>query len=163
MEKYFEILLLGELNERPPISHLVKEYFENFFLEKVLAEKGIIVGGKWKVSLAIHFQEKGPMATFEDMAFANGARTIASESIKMYSAVIHYNLIKDAEKPYLQTIELIYKVVKVFITSTYKKVKPTFIDELWNEIDLNYLFSLPYPASIEEQRYFLDEVMGKQV
>ncbi|RAJ05509.1 hypothetical protein LX64_02669 [Chitinophaga skermanii] len=102
----------------------------------------------------MHFAEKGPGTLFEDIALANGSTTVASESVKIYECIIPFDFIRDSEEPQLETIELMYRAIKLFVTSTYKKVKPEFIDALWREVDLNYLLSLPYPAPIEEQKYY---------
>lgn len=50
-----------------------------------------------------------------------------------------------------------YEAIKLFFTRTYKKISPEFMDELWNQINLDYLLSLSYPAPFAEQRYFLDD------
>ncbi|RAJ05512.1 hypothetical protein LX64_02672 [Chitinophaga skermanii] len=162
MEKYFSIIQLGRLNLRPEISYKVREYLENFFIKKVFEAKKIIVGGKWMVEFCIHFLPKGPGTLFEDIVLAKGARTVSSDSLKIYECIIPFDFIRDADDPKLETIKLMFRAIKLFVTSTYKKVKPEVIDELWNEIDLNYLLSLPYPAPIDEQKYFVDEIMNNQ-
>ena len=162
MEKYFLIHQLGDIATRPPTSCQVKEYFEEFILENVLIKKKIAVGGKWQIMFTIHFQEKGTKTTFDDVAIAKGCRTVAAESVKLYESVILVNAIRSYEDPYLGTIELMYKAIKLFLTAAYKKVTSEFMDELWNQVDLNYLLSLPYPAPFSEQKYLNDELMKRQ-
>jgi len=159
MEQYFLIHLLGKVNARPPISYHVKEYFEGFITEKVLKEKKILIGGRWQVMFTISFLAKGPKTNFDDIVVGKGARTVATESVKIYESIILIDAIKGAENPYLRTIELIFKALGLFLTSTYKKITPEFMDGLWNQVDLDYLLSLPYPAPFSEQKYLIDEIM----
>jgi hypothetical protein len=162
MEKYFLIHLLGDPETRPPISCQVKEYFEEFILKNVLIKKKIAVGGRWQIMFTIHFQEKGAQTNFDDVAVAKSCRTVAAESVKLYESVILVDAIRSYQNPYLGTIELMYKVIKLFLTAAYKKVTFEFMDELWNRVDMNYLLSLPYPAPFSEQKYLIDEVMKRQ-
>jgi hypothetical protein len=49
-----------------------------------------------------------------------------------------------------------YEAIAIFLTSTYKKVTSEFMNELCNNVDLEYLLSLPYPAPFKEQKYLSD-------
>jgi hypothetical protein len=158
MESYFNIYQSCTEIERPPVSFKVREYFEKFIIENVFVKKKIIIGGKWKIGLAIYFSVSGPKVLFKGIALAKGARTILSESIKIYEIVILTEPIQQAEKPFLKTIELMYEAIKIFLTTTYKKVTPEFMDDLWRQVDLDYLLSLPYPAPLAEQKYVGDKV-----
>lgn len=65
--------------------------------------------------------------------------------------------IQQSSNPQKATIDLMYEAITLFLTSTYKKVSIDFMSELYKQIDMNYLLSLPYPELFEEQKYFLDE------
>ena len=82
------------------------------------------------------------------------------EEIKIYEVLLPLVCIQEAENPLLKTIELMYEAIKIFFTTTYKKITPELMDELWKDVDLNYLLSLPYPASLAEQKY-ADDVLNK--
>ena len=157
MESQFNIYLSSADGNRPPISNAVKEYFITFIIENVLAKKKLIIGGKWKVILAIIFLSEGKRYSSAEIFLAKGGpRTITNEGVRLYEIIIPMKVIKEAEAPLLRTIELIYEAIKIFFTTTYKKVTPEFMDNLWKEVDLKYLLSLPYPAPLEEQKYVGD-------
>jgi hypothetical protein len=160
MESYFNILLSSTVgNKRPPISFKVREYLEGFIIENVLKKFKIVQGGKWKIALAIFFIERGEKYDSANIFLAKGARTVEAESIKIYEILIPIEEIKASPQPYLKTIELLYEAIKIFLTNTYKKVTPALMDELWGNLDLEYLLSIPYPVSYEEQQYVGDKGM----
>jgi len=158
MQSYFIIYQSCTEKERPPISYKIREYFEEFVTENVLKKKKIIIGGRWKIILAIFFSGGGSKVLYKEIGFAKGSRTVSAESVKIYEAFILLKPIKDAPDPLLKTIELIYEAIKVFLTTTYKKVSLELMDALWNEVDLDYLLSLPYPAPLAEQKYVGDRI-----
>jgi hypothetical protein len=148
MNSDFNIYQTGAEAERPPISFKVREYFEKFIAENVVSKKKIIVGGKWNISLAMHFSVDGPKVFFKGVALAKGARTVTSENVKIYETVILMEPIKESDNAFLKTIELMYEALKLFFTRTYKKITPGYMDELWKKVDVDYLLSLPYPAEL---------------
>ena len=143
---------------RPPISYKIREYFEQFLLQNVLEKKNIIVGGKWKVYLSMLFVEEGARYTLRDIYMAKSSRTISAENAKLYEILIPLKCIQETENPLLKTVELMYEAIKIFITTTFKKVTPELMNELWKQVDLNYLLSLPYPAPLAEQKYVGDKI-----
>jgi hypothetical protein len=128
----------------PPISYKIREYFEQFVKENILERKKIIIGGSWNIHLTINFITTGPKVLFKGVALGNGATTVKSEAVKLYSALILIEPVQEAENPLLKTVELMYEAIKLFFTKTYKKISPEFMDELWNQIDVNYLLSYHY-------------------
>src|SRR5579859_2548970 len=159
MESYFNIYQSSPAKERPPVSHKIRRYFEDFIIEHVLKSKKIIYGGNWKVCLAIYFIDEFPKSPDKRVSLASGVRTIASENTKLYEILISIKSTQDSPRPLLTTIELMYEAISLFLTTTYKKVKPEFMTALWKQVDLDYLLSLPYPAPFQEQKYLLDEQM----
>lgn len=149
------------LNERPPISYKIREYYEKFIIENVLIKKNIITNGKWNIVLNIGFMRKGPKVLFNGIVLGKGTRTISTENIRLYEVLILIEPIQTSSNPLLKTIELMYEAIKLFFISTYRKATPEFMDELWKQVDLNYLLSLPYPAPFEEQKYLNDEQLYK--
>jgi hypothetical protein len=157
-EQYFSIVLSGNIAYRPPISQKVRTYFETFVETHVLVPHKIVIGGKWKIWFHIFFSESGPFVLFNNVALADGGpRTITSDGVKMYTGLILIDDIQTSATPYLTTIEKLYEVITLFFTTHYKKVKPAFMNGLWEKVDLDYLQSLPYPAPYEEQQYFTDQ------
>jgi hypothetical protein len=159
MKSHFDIWQSGSTIDRPPISSKVKEYLIEFITENVLREKRIILDSNWNVVLAMFFLGEGERFTTTNIFLANGGpRTIKSDRIKMHEAVLPIKRIKLSQNPYLTTIEMMYETLKMFLTKTYKKVKPELMDELWKKVDLEYLLSLPYPAPFSEQKYAADHL-----
>jgi len=154
MESSFKIFQSGSVNERPPVSSKIREYFEQFISNNVLEKKKIIIGGKWNIYLSIMFTGDGPKVLFERISLAKDPRIVKSEHVKIYFVFIRVKHIRESENPLLKTIELMYEAIKIFLTTTYnKKITSEFMDELWKQVDLEYLLSLPYPAPLEEQKY----------
>ena len=162
MNSHFKLLKSGTIDDRPPMSFLVDEYFEIFVTNKVLRTKSIIVESKWNIYLSLIFVGDGPKVLFDRMAFIEKPRTVRFEQLKIYTVLIRYNQIEGAKDPYLKTIELIYEAISMFLTTVYKKVSRSFMDELWLKIDLDYLLSLPYPAPFEDQKYVADDQRYKR-
>lgn len=158
MKSYFKIYQTCTSNNlRPPISHKVRKYFEKFLIDNVLEKKKIIIGGKWTIGLSMLFVQEGARYTLRDIYMAKGSRTVSAEAIKIYEILIPLLCIQEAKEPLLKTVELMYDAIKKFVTITYKKITPEFMDELWSSVDLDYLFSLPYPAPLSEQKYVGDK------
>ena len=131
-------------------SNKISEYFISFFNANVFEQKKIIIGGKWKVVLSMFFVEEGKRYTAREIFLAKGCRTISSEKVKMYEILIPLILIKEADDYLLKTIELIYKAIGIFLASTYKSVSMEFLDEVWKEVNINYLRSELSALSLPE-------------
>lgn len=155
-EPFFKILLTCDSQEnRPPISYRICEYFNEFMSESFAKKKPKLISKDWKINLGIIIQSEGRYGP-KEIFLASKPRTIKSEGVKLYEMVVPLKLITDTNNPHRRTIEIIYEAVKIFFTSTYKSVSTEFMDELWKEIDLDYLLSLPYPAPLNEQKYVGD-------
>ena len=159
MESYFIIYQSSPAKERPPISHKIRIYFEDFITEHVLKSKKIIYGGNWIVVLAIYFIDEFPKSPDKRVSLARGVRTIAGENTKLYEILISIKHMQNSPRPLLTTIELMYEAISLFLTTTFKRVTPGFMAALWEQVDLDYLLALPYPAPFQEQKYLLDEQM----
>ena len=96
------------------------------------------------------FVEEGKRYTAREIFLAKGCRTISSEKVKMYEILIPLILIKEADDYLLKTIELIYKAIGIFLASTYKSVSMEFLDEVWKEVNINYLRSELSALSLPE-------------
>ncbi|MES2619046.1 MAG: hypothetical protein V4613_14310 [Bacteroidota bacterium] len=144
--------------DRPPISYKVRDYFEDFMVEQVFKKHKIIVNTKWDIMLSLLFVGAGERHTLRDVTFIRGHRTIKSDSIKLYEMLLPLIVIQEAQNPQLKTIELIYEALVMFVITNYKKVKIPYMNELWNQVDVTYLLSLPYPAPLSDQRYVGDTI-----
>lgn len=158
MENYFSISQACTTKFRPPVSYRVREYFVNFLVDNLLKEKKLIIGGKWHINLTIYFVGEGKLGLPKNIVIGKSPRTVSAEMTKLYEALIPVKLIQESDRPFLKTIELMYEALTVFFTATYKKITKEFMDELWKQVDLNYLLSLPYPAPMEDQKYVGDVI-----
>ena len=158
MENYFLISQAYTTKYRPPISYKLREYFVNFLTDSLFKKKKIIIGGKWHINLAIYFVGEGRLGLPKNIVMAKNPRTVSAEMTKLYEILVPVKPIQESERPFLKTIELMYEALTVFFTTTYKKVTKEFMDELWNQVDIDYLLSLPYPAPLEDQKYVGDVI-----
>ncbi len=145
---------------RPPVSHKVREYLEKFILDNLLKPKKLIINTKWRIRLLICFVEEGPRYTSTYLFLAKQPTTITAENLKMYEILIPLKLLKGVDDPYLRTIELMFEALTIFFTTIYKSIKKEEMKLLWEKVDINYLFTLPYPASLKDQKYATDDLEG---
>jgi len=159
MNPYFNIFQsCTSLDERPPVSYKVREYLESFIIKNVLEKKKIIIGSKWRVDLTLAFCIETSRYKSDYIYMPKTPQTVTKEGVKIYEALIPLKLIKEAENQYLKTIELMYEAITIFFKTAYKKITQDLMSELWKNIDLDYLLSLPYPAPLVEQKYITDLV-----
>ena len=157
----FNIYQSSTEEDRPPISHKVREYLLFFTTKNVLEKKNVLLNAKWNVILSIYFVRKrmyGPECVF----LAKGSRTVSSENTKIFEVIVPVQTIDDSADKHLRTIELMYEAIALYLTTTYKKITKEFMSQLWQEVDLSYLLSLPYPAPFKEQKYLIDELIERQ-
>jgi len=159
MTRQFEIVQSSlSFTDRPPISHKVREYFEEFIMEEILKPKRILVTTDWQIHLVLIFSPEAPRYKADFIFMPKSPTTVKSERVKIYDVMIPKKLIDQSEKPYLRTIELMWEAITLFFTGTYKKVTKAEMDLLWQKTDMDYLLSLPYPAPMIEQKYLSDVV-----
>ena len=157
MHSKFNIYQSATQEERPPISHKVKDYLIDLIIKEVLEKKNIIVNARWNIFLALYFFRKGKYGP-DRVFLAKGSRTVSAENIKIYEVIVPIQVLDTAGDKYLKTIELMFEAITLFLTSNYKKITADFMAEVWKKADLEYLHSLPYPAPFEDQKYPGDEV-----
>jgi hypothetical protein len=151
MNATFSISLLCPAEDRPPISHKVRDYLVQFITDELLVPNHLILDGEWNIELAMLFipvDEFGPhqVDIYE-------AEIYEDSKLRSYPIAIPLDAITQSEEPYLKTIELLYEGLFRFFPSFYKQVHAHDMQDLWEKIDFDYLFSLPYPADITEQPY----------
>lgn len=146
---------------RPPISSKVREYFECFLSEQLLKKKDIIVNSKWNVHLRLTFMQEGARYKSDYLFLGKSATTLSCEMLKIYEILIPLKLLNDVDDKYKKILELIYEALTIFFTANYKSVKPLDMEELWKIVDFKYLLSLPYPASLVNQKYATDMINEK--
>lgn len=154
MEFTFSISQLCASKDRPPISHKVRDYLVQFVREEILIPEKMALSADWNIELAMMFMpggEHGP-----EQVDIHEPDIFDDIRLKAYPVVIPLDAIHQAEDPYLKTIELMYEGLFLFFTAIYKNITPHRMQALWEKIDFDYLFSLPYPADFTEQQYIGD-------
>lgn len=154
MAATFTISQLCTVNDRPPISHKVRDYLVQFITDEVLIPKKIILQDEYNIQLAMMFMPAdGPGPERVDILDADVWEDM---QLKAYPVVIPLALIHQAKDPYLKTIELMYEGIFLYFTAFHKSIHAHFMQDLWEKINFDYLLALPYPADIAEQQYLGD-------
>lgn len=147
----FRILQVGPEQHRPPLSYKVCEYFMVFIERHILIPQEIILQDKWNIWLSMMFFKK---ARFGPAGVYVYPPTIMKEnSVKSYPIQIPIDEITAAGQPVLKVVTLFYEGITQFFTKNYKQITVEFMQELWCQIDMIYLLSLPYPANPKDQKY----------
>lgn len=145
-------------SDRPPISSMVRKYFEVFLLNNLLEKKNIIIKTKWEIHLVLCFMKGGPRYKSDYLYLAKKPWLYSVDKIKRYEILIPLKLLDGVPDPYLKTIELIFEALTIFFTTNFKTIERSDMEELWKKIDINYLRTLPYPAPLAEQKYVTDMI-----
>jgi hypothetical protein len=157
MNSQFEIVQSSlSFTDRPPISYKVREYLERYIIDTLLKPKKIVVATDWQIHLVLTFCPEAPRYKADDIFIPKTPRILKNERVKIYEALIPKKVIDQSSQPFLRTIEIIWAAITMFFTRTYKKVTQADMATLWQNIDLKYLLSLPYPAPMTEQKYLTD-------
>ena len=53
--------------------------------------------------------------------------------------------------------DILYSGISEFFISNYKKITQEVMDTIYEKVDFDYIFSLPYPAEFKDQKYLMDE------
>lgn len=141
---------------RPAFSYKIREYFEQLVLEELLIPSKIIVNGKFEIWLELSFVDYyKPTDKRVEMIYKPA--TYTRELIKTYAAFLNYPILLQSTNYRLTYIEMIVETIELFFTRFYKKIKTENFMKMNAKIDYDYLMSLPYPASFEEQQYAMDD------
>ncbi|RAJ08559.1 hypothetical protein LX64_01212 [Chitinophaga skermanii] len=140
---------------RPPISYLVRKYFEEFIQTNLLQDKKLQVPHEVAIVLDLYFVEDvvgGPKEIFLSPIIPNKK----NQPKKPYMMLVPLGLLKNAQDPQSKTMELMYEAIMLLCVNIFPKLPPNYMANLGKKIDWNYLKSLPYPAPQAEQQYVSD-------
>lgn len=154
MESTFSISLICPVEGRPPLSHKVTDYLVQFIRQEILLPRQIILADEWNVELAIMFMPKGEFGPHKVDVYEPDIYD--DVKVKTYPIAIPLDTIQQSDEPYMKTIELMYEGIFLYFTAFHKSIHAHFMQDLWEKINFDYLFSLPYPADITEQQYIGD-------
>jgi hypothetical protein len=154
MESTFTISLICPAGNRPPISHKVTDYLVQFIREEILVPRQIILQEEWNVELAMMFMPKDEFGPHKIDIYEPDIYD--DVKVKTYPIAIPLDTILQSDEPYRKTIESMYEGLFLYFTAFHKSIHAHFMQDLWEKINFEYLFSLPYPADITEQQYIGD-------
>jgi uncharacterized protein with ParB-like and HNH nuclease domain len=147
MSKKFSLLLVCKRIDKPRVDRRVIEYLEQFVLEEILQPYNIIISAKPNVILSL--------ASFEFERHAIEIKLLHTQRVygdKLSTIVIPFNLIEENRS--LENLVILYfKAIEVFFLANYKKLNKSIFDHLREKLDMDYLSSIPYPASDEDVNY----------
>jgi len=153
----FEIWFSSTDAARPAVSFKVREYLASFITDGILREKGLVVTGAWNVVLGMIFLAEGKVYESDKILFIKkDPAIIRSEMVKLYEIIIPLKLIRESDDLLFTTVQLMYEALTIFLTTTFKSIKRDEIDDLWMQVDLDYIFSIEFPAPFNEQKYVGD-------
>jgi len=149
--KSFNIKKICAEPNRPPYSIKIDEYFETFVYDNILKPFDIIVNTGWKVVLTIMIFKK-EADTPEGVSFYE-PDVFEEDKLKVFPAAINLEDIYKNDEHIENIVGLYFQIISMFFMSYSEAVSKKYLVDQMNKIDWDYLFSLPYPASAEEQGY----------
>lgn len=154
MTKQFFIKKVCNEENRPPYSYKVDEYFEDFVNKNILQVFNILEDNKWRLVLSIMYFAKE--ANSPEGISIYEPSTVKEEKMIFYPVSINLEDVFKDNSPLENIISLYYQVISLFFLSSYKSISTDYMLELKEKLDWDYLLSLPYPASFNEQKYVGD-------
>ena len=151
MNKQFSIKKICTEENRPPYSSKIEEYFEDFVTDNILKPFNIIINDEWKIILSVMIFKKEPESP-EGVSIYE-PDTIEEGKVMFYPVGINLEDIYKSEEHIVNIVGLYFQIISLFFLSNYKNIAREYMVNLMEKIDWDYLFSIPYPAPVEEQGY----------
>jgi hypothetical protein len=149
--KAFSIKKICSEEDRPPYSIKIDEYFETFVYDNILKPFDLIINADWKVILTIMiFKKEADMP--EGVSFYE-PDVFEDDKLKVFPVGINLEDIYKTVDHVENIVGLYFQIISRFFLSYADTVTSTYLVNLMNKIDWEYLFSLPYPAPTREQGY----------
>jgi hypothetical protein len=145
-----------DIRNRPPLSHKVREYYSDFLAEKLFKNLEANIKNEWCVELVVAFMEGGPRFDKSEIVLGRTAKKVTSEKIKIYEAIVPLKLVQVQNDGFDGIVDILQQCLDIFVVNTYKKITKEMMNNIWMQIDHDYLRSLPYPAPLSEQQYVGD-------
>lgn len=153
----FSIHLFGDRNSKIRISKRILQYFENFVLKKILEPKKIILNAKFDIDISFMLSSDYKENKEENIVLYHYRQTY---DVKSYPISIPVDRIKESNNINIKSALLFYEGITLFFISNYKKISKEFMNDLIEEIDWDYLASLPYPAHLKDIDYAGENYMS---
>jgi hypothetical protein len=156
----------ASLLRRPRVSHKVSEYIFDFVNENLLKPSKVLQSDKYIYEFTFHFTFSipkrqfpytSPFATDTRLYFSQrGFRTFEKIN-KWVTVIVLADDIDEKIEPF-EYATIILKMLADFLLNEYKKFDKKTFDSLIEKLDRNYIESFPFPASVDEQYYSLDDI-----
>jgi hypothetical protein len=143
----FQLYLSQDKEFYIPISPLVIEYLKEKIVMELLKDNNIILETKWVYIFTI----KVSKTNFIDSV----PRILLYERVsglkKLCGAIISRDVINESKNLNEELINAIVSSLKLFLLSSFKKLKENNFDDFSKSIDYNFLFELEFPVNLSEK------------
>lgn len=154
MRKLFIIRKICTHANRPPYSHKVDAYFEDFVHEHILTPLQLLSNEDDAILLSLIILTKDE-TKMEGIGIYEPS-VLAEERIVYHPVSIRLEEVYKDDNVMENIISLYYQLISLFFIHYYEQVTSELMMALKEKLDWNYLLSIPYPAPYEEQQYVGD-------
>ena len=149
------------LCKRPRVDYRISEYLFEFINQNILVEKKIMQTGIYRFALYLEvfnsekhkFSFDNPYDTDQTKYTPYVYQSIKSKNIKMFCDSLLFN----AQMTPKEYVEIVYDMFALYFVVRYKKMTKAAFDELKQKIDYDFVSSFEFPATLENQKYQLDD------
>ncbi len=152
--KKFQLYLSFSKHFYIPVSLEVISYIESKVITEILEKKKIITNSNSTYILSVKVSEKNYPNYPKDITIWDRK----SGDYKLNGAVCSRDNINENEPLNKEIINLVLRCLKLFFEKYFKKVKPEDYEAFLKQIDLNYLYSLPFPSTVPQECFSGDVV-----
>jgi hypothetical protein len=152
----FQIKKICNEPDRPPYSHQVDRYFEQFVLDNIITPLHLQTGN---VLLSIMLLSKQDVQG--DGISIYKPSSIPEERLTFYPVSIILDEVYNGDSVMENMISLYFQVICLFFRNYFPTVTSEFLLGLKDKLDWDFLLSLPYPAPFEDQQYVGDDFLTR--
>jgi hypothetical protein len=152
----FQIKKICNEPNRPPYSHKLDRYFEQFVNDNIIEPLHLNMGN---VLLSIMILAKRDV--HDNGIGIYEPSTIDEEQLTFYPVSILLEDVYNGDTVMENIISLYFQVICLFFRNYFPSVTTDYLVSLKDKLDWVYLLQLPYPASIEDQQYVGDDTLTR--
>lgn len=149
----------NNVEKRPPVSHILREYLSAYINNEVFLPYHL--SSKNDIILSIIF---APQADTGDDAeyWLSNPTVYIKDNVKLYTIYVPFDITRYEDK--LEAyIEVCLNAVIFFLEKTYKKLKSFDFNALYKNVNMDYVYSIPFPAPFNQQKFIGDDTFVKEV
>lgn len=153
MRKYSIDCLCDEIEYRPRVSYKIRYYIFDFVMKHIVFPKNIMQKDKFDYFVAFILvpfteNEENEVVIWDKWKLYGKEKTL---HISIFNHSINAN-VKPAEFALI-----IYEALAIQFVKIYKKIEKEDFEKAKKHIDYDFINSLPYPASFNDQKYTFDD------